>query len=170
MWAPKSLRPSHPWSQGALQKGCDIPLLGVRVINHLCWQEQHGQRGDRDEAVPTGVALSCSTHMHLEMQVILPLFAEFCVADAESGEGLYEKRWCGCSRQGGIQLRGTCLIKWGELECFTLRYGLIHYLANMLSLILMSSSCFCFFLCLFSPIVSYLSLRDFSLRAPVSRH
>lgn len=38
------------------------------------------------------VALSCSTRMDLEMQVILPLFAMFCVADAESprDRGRYE--------------------------------------------------------------------------------
>lgn len=42
----KSLRANHPSSQGTLPKGCDMPLLGVSVT-HLCWQEHHGQRGDR---------------------------------------------------------------------------------------------------------------------------
>lgn len=39
-------------------------------------------REETDQAVPTGVTLSCSTHMDLEMQVILPVFAMLCVADA----------------------------------------------------------------------------------------
>lgn len=64
----------------------------MRMTNHLCRQEHHGQREDRDEAEMRAVALSCSTHMDLEMQVILPLFATFCVADEESprDRGRYE--------------------------------------------------------------------------------